>query len=578
MNKATRRRDLLIRYTAAQRGTVAVMAVLVLLGIGMALVEPNIVRLFIQSIEDGAQQRTLVLIALLFLAVAVLQQCMTALAVYFSEKVGWSATNMLRGDLLDQVLRLDRDFHESHPPGEVVERIDGDVNGINAFFANFVVDIVGNTLLLVGILVALTLVNPAIGLWFTLLAVAGMFLLIRVSRLGAPQWERNRDESGLFYGELGEILRATEDIRSLGAAPYAMSRFYRRIRAWLPIEVRAATIGTSIWISTILLFSAATILAYGLGGRLHRQGTLPFADLYLVVSYALMLIMPMEAIRNQLHFFQQAIASLHRVFKLLALRSTVVDGTRALPEGALSVQFRDVTFGYGTDHGDGARKVLSDFDLVVPAGHKVGLVGRTGSGKSTIAALLFRHYDPQQGAVLVGGHDLRTLQLQSLRGGIGMVTQEVHIFNASLRDNLTFFDPGITDERLETVLGTLGLTRWLRQLPDGMDSRISADSMSAGEAQLISFARVFLKEPGLLILDEPSSSLDSATELMINRAMEILLEGRTVLLIAHRLETLRAMDDVLVLEDGRITAQGDRTQILNSLSAQLTGVVTEEDR
>lgn len=575
MDRQTRRRDLLIRYTAPQGGTVVLMAVLVLLGIAMALVEPNVVRLFIQAIEDGAPQRTLVLIALLFLGVAVVQQCVTALALYFSEKVGWIATNMLRGDLLDHVLRLDRHFHETHPPGELVERIDGDINGINSFFSSFVVDVVGNAILLLGILAALTVIDPLIGLCFALLSIPGMFLLIKVSQLGTPQWRRNREESGLFYGELGEVLRATEDIRSLGAAPYAMSRFHRRIRVWLPVEVRAATIGTSIWISTILLFTTATVLAYGLGGRLHGQGQLALGDLYLVVAYALMLMMPMEAIRNQLHYFQQAVASLQRVLGLLATLSARRDGSGTLPNGPLQVEFRDVTFGYGTEVDDGATVVLSGFNLRIRAGRKVGLVGRTGAGKSTIAALLFRHYDPQHGTVLVGGQDVRSLRMQSLRCCIGMVTQDVHIFSASLRDNLTFFDSGIDDTRLEAVLDTLGLTAWLRQLPDGMDSRISADSLSAGEAQLISFARVFLKEPGLLILDEPSSSLDSATEAMIARAMEVLLEGRTVVLIAHKLETLRTMDEIIVLEDGRITTQDESATVRNDLISRLSEVVAE---
>jgi ATP-binding cassette subfamily B protein/ATP-binding cassette subfamily C protein len=207
--------------------------------------------------------------------------------------------------------------------------------------------------------------------------------------------------------------------------------------------------------------------------------------------------------------------------------------------------------------------VLRHLTFNLAPGQTLGLAGRTGAGKSTIANLLFRSYDAGSGEVRVAGRDIRDIRLTSLRERIGLVTQDVHIFSATLRDNLTFFDSAVEDARLIAVLERLGLVDWLARLPGGLDATISAESVSAGEAQLIAFARVFLKEPGLLILDEPSSRLDAATEALLERAVDVLLEGRTAIIIAHRLSTMRRADEVLVIDDGEVLERGGTTHLLD---------------
>jgi ATP-binding cassette, subfamily B, bacterial len=549
------------RYAAPQGAAIALMAVLLLTSIGLALAGPQIVSRFIRAAQDHASTATLLHITVLFLVVVAVHQVMTTAARYASARVGWTATNRIRGDLAAHVLRLDPGFHESHSPGELIERIDGDVNVVNAFFSSFVVVLVGNVLLLVGILVAVSLISPWIGVSFAGLIAVVMGGLAYLQQFGAPWWEADREHNAQFYGYAGEILHATEDLRSCGAESYAMAGVLRRLRGWLPVELRATAWGNVVWMSTIGLFTGVTLLGYSLSGWLFHAHRLGLPGVYLVVAYGLMLLDPVEQIRTQLQYLQQAVGALTRVRAVLAISPALADGPDELPPGPLSVELDHVTFGYRRGDGKGA-DVLRDLSLTVPAGRVLGLVGRTGAGKTTITRLLFRMYDPQDGVVRLGGRDLRHLRLASVRAGIGLVTQDVQIFHASLRDNLTFFDEDVNDEHLVATLSALGLRDWLRRLPDGLDTAISPDSLSGGEAQLIAFTRVFLKDPGLIVLDEPSSRLDGATEALLQRALEQLLTGRTAIIIAHRLQTLRCVDDILVLDDGLALERGMASALL----------------
>ncbi len=560
-------RQLLERYLAPQRGAVLLMVVLLLASIGLQLVGPQVARSFIDAVQAGARERALVGAALLFIAISFVQKAMNVMAAYWSERVAWTATNSLRADLAAHLLRLDLSFHKTRTPGELIERVDGDVNALAGFFSSFVVQLVGSLLLLIGVLIAVYLVDVRLGLAFTAFALLAVGVLNWVRRFGTPHWKQDRQSSAAFYGYMGEVLTAAEDIRSSGAEPYTMRRFFEHLRHWLPVRRQAAAWGQAIMMTAIVAFAVGDAIAYGLGGALYRAAAISLGTVYMVVAYVAMLAEPIETIRTQLEDLQRADASIARVRELMGITSRLEDGTDSLPAGALSVEFRGVHFGYkdGTppdgNHQEERATVLDDFSLSLKAGRVLGLLGRTGSGKTTIARLLFRLYDPQQGEVRVGGANLRHAELSALRARVGLVTQDVQLFEASLRDNITFFDPDVSDSRLLTALETLGLRPWLERLPNGLDSKISGASLSAGEAQLVALARVLLKDPGLVILDEASSRLDPATEALLEQGMDRLLEGRTAVVIAHRLATVRRADDILILEAGRILEQGPRERL-----------------
>jgi ATP-binding cassette, subfamily B, bacterial len=561
--------QLLRQYLGPQRRAVLLMTMLLLTSIALQLVGPQLARSFIDAVHVGMREETLIWLALAFLLVSVVQAVMSVLATYWSERVAWTATNALRADLAAHLVQMDLSFHKARTPGELIERVDGDVSALAGFFSEFVVQLVGSVLLLLGVLVAVYLVDTRLGLAFTAFAVLALVLLGWVRRLGTPHWKEDRQRSAAFYGYVGEVLTATEDIRSSGAVPYAMRRFFAHLRAWWPVRRRAGLWSQAIMMAAIAAFAVEEAIAYGLGGSLYQGRALSLGAVYLVVAYTALLAAPIETIRTQLQDLQQADAAIARVRELLETKSRLGDGTEDLPGGALEVAFRAVRFRYEDADGqnlEGSRReervwVLQDLSFRLAAGRVLGLLGRTGSGKTTIARLLFRLYDPQQGEVRVGGINVRRAGLAALRARVGLVTQDVQLFEASLRDNLTFFDPAISDRQLHLVLETLGLKPWVERLPNGLETMISASSLSAGEAQLVALARVFLKDPGLVILDEASSRLDLATEALLERALNTLLEGRTAIIIAHRLATVERADDILILEDGRLLEHGPRERL-----------------
>ncbi len=441
------------------------------------------------------------------------------------------------------------------------------MNALAGFFSTFVVQLGGSVLLVLGILVALYFVDLRLGLAFTTIAGLALVLLPWVRRFGTEYWNKERECSAAFYGYVGEMIAATEDLRALGAVPYALRRFFVHRRNWLPIALRADLWGGLIWMTAVALFTLGDATAYGLGGRLYQIGSISLGQVYLVVAYVGMLAAPIENIRLQLQELQKADASLIRVQELLKAKSQLQDGTEIIPTGALTVEFRAVSFEYQDEPSrdgnqpDSHAPVLNHVSFRLDAGRVLGLLGRTGSGKTTMARLLFRLYDPQVGEIYIGGVKLCQAQLTTLRKRIGLVTQDVQLFETSLRDNITLFDPDISDKELVTVLEALGLKPWIECLPNGLDTRISSASLSAGEAQLVALARVFIKDPGLVILDEASSRLDPATESLLEQALDKLLEGRTAIIIAHRLTTIDRADQILVLDHGQILEHGPREQL-----------------
>jgi ABC-type multidrug transport system fused ATPase/permease subunit len=314
-----------------------------------------------------------------------------------------------------------------------------------------------------------------------------------------------------------------------------------------------------LWSVTIVLFAGATAFVFGAGSRLFEEGALTIGSVYLIFHYTEMMRQPIERIRMQMEDLQKAGAGIDRVQELFATTS-VLDrsGAGLLPDGPLSVDFEAVTFTYeGPDNGDDP--ALHELSFHMEPGRVLGVLGRSGSGKTTLARLLTRLYDPDAGQVRVGEVPLRDADVTDLRRGIGMVTQDVQLFSASIRDNLTFFDRSVPEGQILEVLDALGFADWVASRPQGLDTPLGKEGgVSAGEAQLLAFTRIFLEDPGVVILDEASSRLDPATEQLIERAVDRLLENRTGIIIAHRLATVERADDILIMEDGKAVEFGDR--------------------
>ncbi|MEA5569270.1 ABC transporter ATP-binding protein [Anabaena sp. UHCC 0399] len=567
--------NLLVDYLKPQKGRVIKFAIALLVSIGLQILNPQILRYFIdmavaggddlQSVGDHRQK--LFLAAFLFIAVALITQAMSITATFYGENVAWTATNALRADLVEHCLRLDLSFHKYRTPGELVERIDGDVQNLSEFFSKFTIHILGNLLMMLGVIVVLFYEDWRAGLAILLFALIALSTLIKLRTIAVLHWRGYRQFSAEFFGFLGEQLTGIEDIRANGAKNYVMHRFYKIIRNWLPIFHKARFADTILWVTTNGIFTLGSIISLTVGAYLWSQQAITIGTVYLLYYYTTILSEPIEQIRNQFEDLQQADASIYRITDLLQVQSQLsASGDKLIPPGALSIAFKNVSFSYNNRElriSGNKDLVLQNISFNLPAGQVLGLLGRTGSGKSSLARLLLRLYDPQSGSIRLGGVPIDQTSLTELPGKVGLVTQDVQLFQTTVRNNLTFFNQHINDDRIYETLEILGLSEWLHSLPNGLDTNLGPDSsgLSAGQAQLLAFTRVFLKDPGLIILDEASSRLDPITEKLIERAIDKLLLGRTGIIIAHRLATVERANQILILEKGRVNEYGEREEL-----------------
>jgi ATP-binding cassette, subfamily B, bacterial len=567
---------LLVTYLKPQWRKTLLMVVCLLVGIGFQLVNPQIIGYFINTLSANGPASILLTAGGLYILSALLNQGITVGESYFSQYVAWTATNQLRSDLMAHCLSLDMGFHKTHTSGEMIERIDGDVDALSNFFSDFTINLMSNLLLLIGILAFFFVINWLVGVVMSVFALLALVLISYLQKRATPLWKEQRRMSATYYGFLGERLNGMEDIRANGAEGAVMRDFYQIQREWLPINSRANIAGAEMGITMLFLFVCGTALALGLGLYLWNLHMISLGTIYVLFAYTNALSQPLSAIQDEMQDLQQAEACIQRVENLLRTTSALPDlGTATLPEGALSVDFRAVEFGYETNE-----PVIRRLSFGIGQGRALGILGRTGSGKTTLARLLFRLYDPQAGEISVQSTPLREISLHELRRRIGMVTQDVQIFHASVRDNLTFFTRDIPDTRIIAYLEELGLGAWYRSLPEGLDTQLGRGEgergLSAGEAQLLACARVLLVDPGIVILDEASSRLDPATEALIERAITRLLENRTALIIAHRLSTLQRVDDILIIESGELLEYGLRSALAGDPTSRFACLLHSE--
>jgi ABC-type multidrug transport system fused ATPase/permease subunit len=551
--------QLLTTYLLPQRRRVLLLVLLLFIGIALQIVNPLIVQNFIDTATAHGPLSTLLYIALAFLLIAISGQAIAIGETYIAENVSLVATNRLRADLMLHCLQLDPAFFAVYTPGELIERVDGDVTKLSNFFSRLMIVLVGNAMLLAGVLFMLFRIDWRIGGALTVFAIVAFVLVVLVRNVGVPYWKKALQAQALLFGFLEERFSGTEDIRSSGAVPYSIRELQQHSRSVLRKTRLASQIGLVSWTTMILLFTIGTAIALAFSVSLYRAGTISIGTVYLIFAYTTLLERPIQQITRQIEDLQQATAGIVRIRTLFGITSGIVDGTGAsLPPGPLSVKMRDVTFAYTED-----APTLQHISLTLRPGEVLGLLGHTGSGKTTLTKLLVRLYDPQQGNILLDEQDVRAMRLHELRQHVGVVTQDVQLFNATVRDNLTFFDQHISDERILQTLHDIGLKSWYASLSDGLDTRLApgGSGLSAGEAQLLAFARVFLKAPGLVILDEASSRLDPATERHLERAIDHLLQGRTCIIIAHRLATVQRANTIMILENGVCREYGARTAL-----------------
>jgi ABC-type multidrug transport system fused ATPase/permease subunit len=391
-----------------------------------------------------------------------------------------------------------------------------------------------------------------------LAAAAAVAVMVRLRSVAVPAHDAEREVNARLYGDLEERLGGLEDLRGNGAGPYAVHKLQEHSWHWWHAARRAAFAGDSAYAVAGSAFTIGAVLTLGLGVWLNRAGQMTIGSTLALFRFSQMIREPIERMAEQIRELQKAAAGARRAARLLAARPTVVDGPGTpLPAGPLAVDLEGVGLVY-----ESGQRALDGVDLHLAPGTTLGVVGRTGSGKTSLGRMLTRLWDVSDGAVRLGGVDVRDTTDGDLRRRVAVVSQEVELLDAPLRDNLTLFDAvSASDEDITAALGAVGLGAWATGLPDGLDTVLDGRALSAGEAQLLAFARVLLTDAGLVLLDEATSRLDPATEARLARATATALAGRTAVVIAHRLTTLDHLDEICVVHAGRIVEHGARVAL-----------------
>jgi len=550
----------------------ALLLAVVLLGsIALDLVGPQLIKRFVDVAQAQGDQRQLVHAALTFLGVGIALQATRLAVIYLSTDLGFRSTNALRADLARHLMGLDMAFHKERTPGELIERIDGDVTSLSNFFTQFVVRVLGSMVLIVGVLAMLIREEWHMGLAMAGFAVAALALLVRYGGVAVADSAAEREANAELYGFVEERLAGIDDIRSNGGVGYTLRRYYEALRRLYWAAITAWKKRLIVIRIAVAMWGVGFTLALALGMTSFLRGLLTIGGVYVLLHYTEMLLDPIERISDQLQDLQRAAAGVQRITELFELAPGIRgEGRDALAEGPLPIGFDSVSFAY-----EDGEPVLDGVSFTLKAGRTLGLLGRTGSGKTTLTRLLFRLYDPSSGTIRLGDTDLTTMEPEYLRRRVAMVTQDVQLFRASVRDNLTFFDAQRSDEEIIQVIREIGLDDWYDSLPNGLDTELApgGGDLSAGQAQLLAFARVFLSAPSVVVLDEPSSRLDPATERLLERAMTRLLQGRTGIIIAHRLDTVQRVDDIMIIEEGRVAEYGPRPELVRDPNSRFSSLL-----
>ena len=464
---------LLATYLGPQWPRVLVLALLLAGTIGLKLAGPQLLRAFIDEATAGAPLAALVRLGVVFLVAALALQLAAIAEVYVAEHVGLTATNWLRVDLARHVLQLDPPFHAAHTPGELIERTDGDVATMGNFFSRLVVHLAGNALLLAGVLILLAQIDLRVGAAAGALAALGVALMLGLRRPAVRRFAAQRQANADLFGLIEERLAGTEDVRANGGVGYVLYRMLEHSRRLLWADVKARLTGSAGFKSAFLCLQLATAATLAIGVWLYRQDAASIGTVYLIFAYTQSLRRPLNAIMRQIQDLQQAAASIGRVRALLAERSAIVDGPGAPPTGPLAVEFERVTFAYpetaggpaAPDEGGGDGPRCGTCLCGWRRARCWGSWGAPAPGRRRWRGCCSACTTRSRGRSAWAASTCGRPPVAALRARIGVVTQDVQLFHASVRDNVTFFDPSIPDERIVEVLDELGLGSWRRRIP-----------------------------------------------------------------------------------------------------------------
>jgi ABC-type multidrug transport system fused ATPase/permease subunit len=540
------------------------------------------------GIKELDENALTVIVAVYIASVAVLWAT-TYAQTYLVGWVGQRALQDLRRRIYTHLQGMSIGFFTRRRPGVLISRLTNDVQALDSLVTDGVVTLFSSTLTLLGVVIILLAYDLPLALvtflTFPLLAVASV--VFRIASAGAYRLTREKIANITAY--LQETLSGVRVVRSFGREDRHVSRMTELNEENREANLRTVYLNAAYFPSVELLSAIGTAVILLFGGYRYIDGDIELGVLIAFVGYLAAFFDPIQQISQLYTTYQQGMAALDKIFDLLDTEPDMVDRPDAIDPGRLrgEIELDGVWFSYARGGDADADQVaeeeaewaLRDIDLHVPAGQTVALVGETGAGKSTLAKLVARFYDPQRGRVLVDGHDLRDLRAQALRSRLGIVPQEGYLFSGTIRDNIAFGRPDASEEEILAAGRAVGADAFIDRLPDGYGTEVGERGvqLSAGQRQLVAFARALLAEPRILILDEATSNVDVRTERVIEAGLSRLLAGRTAIVIAHRLSTIRRAGRIVVLEHGEIVESGTHDELIAASGryAQLYGAWAE---
>jgi len=559
----TRRRlGLLVRLTLPYRGRTALALGTLLLYTLVALAPPYLAKLAIDEGIKKTDLERLTWIVIVFLGSALLALALSSANTYLTGWTGERVLADLRNKLFRHLERLSLGFYERNRAGVIISRITNDVEALDQLVTDGVTSLIQNTLLLLGTAIVLFFLDAKLALATLTVLVPMAFVTAWFRRRSNRAYRNVRERLGLVTATLAEDIAGMRVVQSFTREPVQQKAFHGVNDRYRAANYETTVLNAIYFPVVDLLSSAALAIVFGYGGWLVYHGDMSEGTLFAFALYLSNFFDPIQQLSQLYNTFLSAIAALDKIIGVLDEEPQVVDPAEAhaLPGIEGRVHFEDVRFGYGPEFPE----VLHGLELDVTAGTTVALVGHTGAGKSTIAKLIARFYDPTEGRITIDGHDLRGVTQHSLRRQLGIVPQEGFLFGGTVAENIAFARPDARPEEIAAAAEAVGAHRFILELEDGYETQLGerGTRLSLGQRQLVAFARALLADPRILILDEATSSVDIGTERQIEQALRRLLAGRTAFVIAHRLSTIRDADLIVVLEHGRVVEQGSHEELI----------------
>jgi ABC-type multidrug transport system fused ATPase/permease subunit len=559
----------LLELLRPYRSRVVAMFLALALATGASLAPAPLAKLAIDQGISRQDTTTLDLVVAAFLVSALLLWAASSLQTYLVGWVGQRALQDLRVRVFGHLQTLSIGFHSRRRAGVLVSRLTNDVQALDQLVSDGVVTLFQSTLTLIGTVAILVWLDLRLAL-VTFLVLPLLLAASLAYRIASTEAYRvTREKIAWITSYLQETLSGVRVVRAFGQEPRHRRRFAQLNDENRSANMRTVHLNAAYFPSVELMSALATVGIVLYGGYQAIAGDVTIGVLVAFVAALNNFFDPIQQLSQLYTTYQSGMAALDKIFELLDESPDVVDRRGALTLRRLDgrLDFEHVSFCYG--EGEEAVWALRDVDLYVPAGQTVALVGATGAGKSTLAKLVARFYDPTEGRVLVDGHDLRDVRAGSLRSQLGVVPQEGFLFSGTIRENIAFGRPDATDEEIAAAARAVGADVFVAGLEGGYDAEVGerGSQLSAGQRQLVAFARALIADPRILILDEATSNVDIHTEARIEAALRRLLAGRTAIVIAHRLSTIRRAGRIVVLDHGRVIEQGTHEELLEAAGA-----------